>query len=611
MAFTAADVPGKIDCLINGQGYVFLDSVEPSLPFRTHRAAYSYSQTFIDRQNVQGNYGDDQQAFWMTASQNDWSLGEQQRFFRTDADRSRKFWRGTNVELRVPGQVSIRKTITGLTFAAAIVSCVGGNSQHQAVSATNLYTVDNAGTILDKGAHGLGAAPSQYGMAWDGTYFYFTTTTAGTVGVRRWTGATFGTFSATASDALAFLNNTLYGLTRAGVLQRYDSAGAATTLFTWQTAIGTAQALGPWAKILPFGGKLVILTTISNIGELWIYDGTGVSRLWGMPKNFAPTDMAIANGTIFIGGLATFKENAQSQAVFYWANGSTGLLWAADQTGGTSGPALTDWDNGIIFTDDSRGAFYYYDEGSGSISTLGTYTPNVAGQVLAASTSQFLHSRGATAASYYPALGAAQATSATVTSSLFDLDSSLDKLFRGIKVDFDSATDGNGGNGGTVDIAYRVGDVDAGYTTLQSGAVSGTEYLLSGVSGRNISVKITLNKGTSTAGPVLKRVYVRAAPLLQQFRRREFILDLTNTAKQARKLRDGTYHPKTGREQANDLVTAAQLTTPFSITDKFGTFTGLIDLNSTPGFELYEIHPSPDEPVKSGAFVARVLVREI
>jgi integrase len=56
-----------------------------------------------------------------------------------------------------------------------------------------------------------------------------------------------------------------------------------------------------------------------------------------------------------------------------------------------------------------------------------------------------------------------------------------------------------------------VGDVDGSYTTLQTGAVSGTEYTLTG---RNISVKITVNKGTSTNGPVLKRHYIRAAPVV-------------------------------------------------------------------------------------------------
>ena len=40
---------GKFDVVINGQGYVFDDSIEPSVPFRTHRAIYGFSPTFITR----------------------------------------------------------------------------------------------------------------------------------------------------------------------------------------------------------------------------------------------------------------------------------------------------------------------------------------------------------------------------------------------------------------------------------------------------------------------------------------------------------------------------------------------------------------------------------
>jgi hypothetical protein len=198
-------------------------------------------------------------------------------------------------------------------------------------------------------------------------------------------------------------------------------------------------------------------------------------------------------------------------------------------------------------------------------------------------------------------------TTGTIITSLFDFDSSLNKLFRGIIVDFDPATDGDGGS---VQVDYRVGDLVGSYTFLGT-ATSGVEQLLTGVTGRSISFKITLNKGTSTKGPTLKRIYARAVPILQQFRRREYVLDMTGTTKIPQQLRDGTYHPKSGREQANDLITASQLTTPFSITDRFGTFTGLIDLNDSQGFGLFEMHPSTDEPTKSGAFIGQVLVREV
>jgi hypothetical protein len=104
---TAADVPRVYDVVLNGQGFVFLDTIQPSLPFRSHKATYKVSQTFIERSNVTGAFGDNQQDWWMTASQNDWSLGEEQKFFRIGDQVSRsRYWRGMNVDLSLPGQVS-------------------------------------------------------------------------------------------------------------------------------------------------------------------------------------------------------------------------------------------------------------------------------------------------------------------------------------------------------------------------------------------------------------------------------------------------------------------------------------------------------------------------
>src|SRR5207244_12657781 len=133
---------------------------------------------------------------------------------------------------------------------------------------------------------------------------------------------------------------------------------------------------------------------------------------------------------------------------------------------------------------------------------------------------------------------------------------------------------------------YLVNDLMVSFTILQTGATSGTEYSFTS-SGRNLTTKITLNKGTSTSGPVFRRLYVRAAPLLQSFRQGLYVLDLNDS----RQLRDGSNHPKTGHQQMLDLITAAKATTPFTIKDKSGTFTGLLDLQDPEGFDIYEIHP--------------------
>jgi hypothetical protein len=120
-----------------------------------------------------------------------------------------------------------------------------------------------------------------------------------------------------------------------------------------------------------------------------------------------------------------------------------------------------------------------------------------------------------------------------------------------------------------------------------------------------------LKKGTSTAGPVLKRIYVRAAPVLQQFKLREFVLDLGGTAKTSNRLRDDSLATKTGRQMADLLIAAAQSNTPFQVTDRFGTYNMLVDNSSQSGLEIYEIHPSVDNPASSGSFVARIRLREV
>src|SRR6266566_4792142 len=101
---SASDVPGRFDLVIDvggtKTGYMFNEAIETYA--RKNLATYGYSPTFVERQNVQGNYGDDSQAFWLTASQNDWSGGEDQRFFRAnDEIGSTRFYAGSGVDLRI------------------------------------------------------------------------------------------------------------------------------------------------------------------------------------------------------------------------------------------------------------------------------------------------------------------------------------------------------------------------------------------------------------------------------------------------------------------------------------------------------------------------------
>lgn len=610
----AADVPGKFDVVINGQGYVFLDSLEPSLPFRTHRAVYTRSPTFIDRQNVQGNFGDDQQDFWFTASQDDWSEGGEQRFWRKDDDVSRsRYWRSSGVDISIPGQATLLPGIVSVDFGVGI-SATNASGQpgtvtrcFAAVSAGNLYEVAADGTVTDRGAHGAGNLTG-YSVASDlGTGRLFI---AGATKLRKYDTAahTFADFSASTMSSCVYLNNSLYGMDNSGaVLKRFDTAGVATDIYTWKDATGAS--LGTQTPVAGYGGKLLILRLVGEAGgELWLYDGVGANRIAQFPDNFLAWGLCVSHGIVYISGALVTENNTKYQsAVYYYANGTIGLLWkAVVPTTDLSYPSIAQFQGRLIWTDETEGRFLALDLPTGAIFSPGTFTKSaVLNPSLAGGGSSFLHARATRFGYLFPST--TRPSSGTVTTSLFDFDSSLDKRVRGVKLDFIAATDGNGGS---VDVAYQLNSLDGSYTSLATGVTAGTEIAIDQTC-RSISLQITLNKGTSTLGPQLKRIYIRAAPILDKRKKREYVFDCTGTSKQPQKLRDGTRHPKSGRDQINDLNTAADLTAPFSITDRFGTFTGLIDLNDSQGFGAFEIHPAVDEPANSGSFIAQVMAREV
>jgi hypothetical protein len=613
---TASQVPERFDCVIDGQGYLLAPS-DAGLPPSVFgvKPEFSYSPTFVQRQNVSGDYGDNQQDFWLTASQRDWSLGEQQRNFRSnDPDSVRRYWKSTGLNVtRTPGQAFLPPDTVAFSATVTPLAWGSGGIYAYISTSTNLYKI-NAGNVTNLGAHTIGGAPGLTGgvaakaFAFDGKYLYLSSE-AGTKVRKLLVGAdTFSDFSTTPASGLAYLNNSLYGIRNAGThsdLIRYDTAGAVTVVFTWKGAEGSELALKPVA-IAPYGGKLLVLVSDGSSFSLWLYDGTAPSKVADFDSNFTPSDIVVSQGEAFFPGL--LSESSLVPCVNYYTNGTLGTLWKAK----ILPPAKNNfgcaaWGGGLVIQDPGQGVLLYYDASNGGVSTLGPTTVGSSTNnypLVATDGEVYVFTSGSTNAYRYPS-GVADGHS--LTTSLFDFDSSLSKLFRGIKVEFDSATDGNGG---TVDIAFRVGDVDGSYTALQTTAVSGTEYTLSGISGRSISVKVTLNKGTSTNGPVLKRISVRAVPLQTQFRQCKYVLYLGGSRKrdpiesQMITLRDGTIHTKDGKAMVADIVTAATSTTPFAVTDGVnGTMSNcLIDIGSGE-LKITQIKP--------GEFIAVVPVREV
>jgi len=613
----ALTVPYPYDVVINDQGYVFADTEE-------QKAVFGLSPIFVSRQNTQGDYGDNQQDFWLSWVQKDWSGGEQARYEARGEEPQNRYWAGTNVDVRRPGQVAMRADqITPSTFAANPVSVLGAPSGAVVwvCTSTNLYHVNSAGTITSDGAHGLGVSPSRYGMAWDGSGdLYISSSSGGSVGVRKWDGAAFSTFSAGASDSLAFLNNTLYGFTRStGSLYRFSAAGVATLIFTWQGADGTAIT-GQEAKLVPFGGKLVILVprNASPAGaELWLYDGTAPAKIAELPPDYVAIDVAVLGGTIFVsGGFNRMPSgtNQRRSAIFFYKDGQQDLLWESEIWQDSSGtftnvPSIAAFNNGLVWsdiTDDGGGGLaleqiLFYNALTGGVSGIGPNRSIDSGGVAAADAFFLLWNSGGTQGYVYPATSATATTK--VYHSLVDFDTSLRKIFRGVAVEYDSATDGDGGS---VDISYRFDNIDSSsYTSLQTSAGSGAEYTFPVPSElttyQSVSILITLNKGTSTSGPKLKRLKVRAIRVQPAFKKREYTLLLSGrNGKGHAKLRDDTDLALDGLDQAANLQAAASKTAPLTIKDHLSTsgFTGVIE-------ELKMFEYKPEQ------FIARVAVRQV
>jgi hypothetical protein len=580
---TAADIPRPYDVVIDGWGFLFADTVQ-SNPFGVQRASYGRTPTFLPRSNVQGDYGDNQQDFFMILTQRDWSLGAGQKYFRSgDEESQRRFYDGIALDISVPGEVSLREALLSKTAAGAVVAMCDDADVIWFATSTNLYSLPTNETIADHGAHGLGVAPFPFGMVSDEQDVYLSSVAGGTVGVRKWTGAAFSTFSASASDTLAYLNNSLYGFS-GGVLYRYDTAGARSTIFTWKGADGGTHVTD--GRMRQYGGDLAVLLLKgpSGRGELHLYDGTAPSMVAQFPINFVPSDLETMYGIAFIAGRFTRHRTSveYKPAIFYYAAGSIGLLWAADTWTTTDKPvAVNTFATLLVFNDDSTGTIRSYNLETGGVHAIASFTVAGSSPLISCSRDHFLHSRNQTTMYMWPDTGIA--TTGYVTSSLFDADSSLTKRFQSVKLDVDIPA------GATVDIAYRLNDLDGAFTTIQAGALPGVEYTI-GNQARSVSIRVTLNKGSASTSPKLHRVYVRATPILNVYRQSRFLLNLTGRDGVGQlKRRDGvTFDSRDGHSMAVSLNAICDSQVPVTIIDRFGSFTGIIVAD---GYEIVEVRP--------------------
>jgi hypothetical protein len=621
---TANMVPSRYDVIIDGYGYIFWNGLMQSLPFRNQRAAYSHTRTFLERTNVSGKYGDNDQDFFLTASQDDWSGGEGQRFLRVnDQASASRYWQGEAANILVPGQAAVQTALdTTITTSFGTLAAIGcgvflDDKIAWCDSNGHLWTTlaGAGGTAVDIGAHGAGTV-DRWGMAVDPNHIYI----AGATNIRKWNGSAFSDFAAVAdAGSLAFLNNVLYSCDGA-TLRSYDTTGAVTTEFIWKDAVGTTvtpTTTGIGAKIVPYGGKLLIFLRRGTMGrpELWIFDSPDTEMVAQFPESSLGYDIVVINGIAYLSG-AVLDTNATGSVtsqpvIWYYLNGTLDELWrslaatASTSIGdGMVWPALGSFQGRLLFDDNSRFEVMQYDPASGSFSSIGQYTAVGTSQAndnkFIASDRMFcgLFFTHATPAILLPSSAGNLASSGYIACSLVDFDNSLTKIFRGVKAEFTGT--------GTVAISYALNRLDTSYTTLTSSASSGVEVLFpDNTTGIAVALKFTF-----TGSVRLKRWYLRAAPVQQTFRRCQYVLDLTGAQAGSSAggildpvmRRDETEHVLTGAQMATNLNAAIASSVPIVVTDRFGTYTGV--------FEQGEGITELDE-VRPGEFVAQVTMREI
>ena len=602
----AGDVPRHFDVVINGEGYMFMEAGD-------QLGESGYSPLFVDRQNTQGAYGDAQFDFWLTYSQNDWSLGAFQRYVRTtDQDSKRQFWLGKNANVSRPGQVSISRAAESNTVDSSdtVVCAASSNDKIYFASATKLYSVSgSSGAEADGETHGVGNAPTARGIAVDGSGdVYLSAGKAESTGIRATADGSenFTSFSATGANSLAFLNNALYGYAKeAGTLYSYATDGTATALHTFRGADGAVHNVE--GQIVAFGPRLMLMLTPNAAvhgapasgfhTELWEYNGVGVSRTLTMPRNFVGWQMEVFQGSLFVSGYflrhGPGGTNLEYKpAIYVVAGGREVKLWEAyDYEDNIAfAPSLVGWDGKLWFpardpvtaalaiAGTSSMRLFSYDPETGAISPESN-APFVSGKVFGAANQRYMFHGSVGSATYtlYPHPDGSSEATAEIQTSLFDGDSTLQKHWESVQVEFDDASDGNGG---TVNIERQFNSLeDGGYTTIQNDATSGTEYNTNlDAASRELSLVITLNKGTSTRGPVLKAVRLRGSPINPSFRRERYVLNLHSVdGEQMILMRNGQLHPDDGLTQAKALRTAFTSGDDFSVTDEFGTYNAVFE----------------------------------
>jgi hypothetical protein len=350
---TPDQVGPRYDIVIDGYGYVTARAVDPNLPFRTQQAALSYTPTFLERTNTGAGYGDNQQEFYLTVGQDDWSLGDGQRYLRVlDPISKSRFYQSTNIDVTTAGEAKLRPAVVSTSLSGTVTNIgvsigdtaylMGSTSLVSSGSfATttwkDLFSIDmTTGLATHAGIVNPSLTGSNGAMTTDGVDLFI----SGTAGVHRWAPGTgsfaFSTVGSFASS-MCYVSNTLFAfLPSVGEFGYFSSAGSWNVANTFKRGAGGSVNSAMTGIVCPFGGKVALLVWVGpqNAPDLYTGDTTGVSQIAQLPPNFTPYDMKVVNGVIFMSG--TLNAVDKRSAVYYYANGNLGLLWESPVGGITT-----------------------------------------------------------------------------------------------------------------------------------------------------------------------------------------------------------------------------------------------------------------------------------
>lgn len=425
----------RYDVVIDGVGYMKWRQTDDSLPSRVYQIVpetLQWSQQFIERTNVSGDFGDNQQDFFMTYTMRDWSGGEGQKFFRQQTDKDRTYWDGSNVRpTETPGAVVvgprevqsslphtatpaalaynlafIKETSTGTIGDAMVIaicdvvlttiftyySLDGGASWTQMCATTPPSQAFDACDLIGGDDSKIYLLVNHW-IGTSGTSKIFTCTG---VGASSWTAHT--TLAKNVS-MIEFYNNGIYGVTGGALFQTIDVSGGGS-----DGALNTIKDLGGGQVIdMMAAGGVIYLLYCSSQGDhrLMQYDGTDVVEIARLPKGWRspkPSESAIdgsglnrrlrclsyQDGIVYVGGSIPGNDALVTQgnaftyrsALWFYDGGDSGILWQSNfmlQTQKRGGGATCVIDGGIIvFADHIAERLMAYDPRTGGVFTLST-----------------------------------------------------------------------------------------------------------------------------------------------------------------------------------------------------------------------------------------------